>query len=398
MKKFLDMEQGDKEVGIVGSDIERIVYKKSHRNIPGFWAGIYLCPERDHKNLLENIQTAIPSHWVDEAVFFPTQMMKRKEMEALWEKKYCFTQGEDASDAWKIFFQEVQAHLRQGRIDIAGAALMYIYKHNPYFLKKYKRYYIFEDIAYAYEAKGELYKSIKYLKAQTRLQPNSTEAYLNMSSFLILNGLSAEAIDVCKEGLKINATDVYLNNNLLIAYLNEGHIETAIDYLNQRIAQNPQTSMNWKLMGDIFCEIENFDGAVRCYQKALQVNSADLKEVKTDIYYSLGICYQHMGQIRKAIKYYKCLLAYNKADPMALLNLSKLYGEDLKQYHLAEKYAERLVHLYPENGYGHHNLGLIYFYTSRFDKAKWHLYRAKKLVPDYQPVYDAIKELKKITN
>jgi tetratricopeptide (TPR) repeat protein len=169
-----------------------------------------------------------------------------------------------------------------------------------------------------------------------------------------------------------------------------------MEYLNERIIEDPRISMNWKLKGDILCELECYEEAVRCYQKSLWVRSEDLEDIKTDIYYGLAICYQHLGQIRKAITNNKRLLKYDAADAAALLNLSKLFGEDLKQYTTAQKYAEQLVRLHPENGYGHHNLGLIYLYTRKFDKAKWHLYRARKLVPNYQPIHDAIEELNRM--
>lgn len=398
MEKVIDM-QSPTDKGKGGEKcLQKIQYRKSYKAIPGFWAILYLrqCPYA--QDLQKDIENMIPSYWMGDQVFFPKHLTNRKEMIDLWVEKYHLTNLSYDSSAWKLFFKEVQTHFRQGRVDVAAVALRYIYKYNPYFLKKYKRFYIFEDIAYYYESKGDLIKSLKHLKAQALLQPESSEAYLNMSSFLILNGLSEEAIGICKDGLKINPQDQYLSNNLLAAYLNEGYFDIAMDYLNERILENSRISMNWKLKGDILYELEHYDEAARCYQKALWIRSKELEDIKTDIFYGLAICYQHLGQIRKAIRYNKQLLKCDESDAAALLNLSKLYGEDLKQYTTAQKYAEHLVRLHPENGYGHHNLGLIYLYTRRFDKAKWHLYRARKLVPNYQPIYDAIEELNRLND
>ncbi len=394
MEKVLDMQLPE---GMGGEKIlQKIQYRKSHKGIPGFWAILYLCPCTQEKGFQKHIEKLIPLQWIGDQVFFPKQLTNKKEMVELWVEKYQLTNLPWESSAWRVFFREVQLHFRQGRVDVAEVALRYIYKYNPYFLKKYKRYYIFEDIAYYYEAEGDLVKSLKHLKVQALLQPESSEAYLNMSSFLILNGLWEEAIGICKDGLKINPQDQYLCNNLLAAYLNEGYLDTAMEYLNKRIEEDPGISMSWKLKGDILYELECYDEAIGCYQKSIRIGSKDLQEIKTDIYYSLAICYQHSGQIRKAIRYNKQLLKYDTGNPSALLNLSKLFGEDLKQYKIAQKYAEQLVRIHPENGYGHHNLGLIYLYTRRYDKAKWHLYRARKLAPDYRPIYDAIEELNRV--
>ncbi len=376
--------------------IQFIRLKGIWNRIPGFWVEMHVEEDATGTKQLERVIEEIPLYWIDKNVYFPKEILGAKEMESLWRQKYGLDQETTQSEAWKIFFREVKEHFSQERVEIAGIGLMYIYRHNPYFLKKYKRFYLFEDFAYSYEAKGELHKSIKYLRAQASLQPESAEAYLNMSSFLILNGLSHEAIDVCQKGMQINKDDEYLHNNLLIAYLNEGYHEAALEHLNKRIDRDPENSSNWKFVGDVFSEMGKDLEAIKHYQKALQIQSADLHDVEQDIYYGLAICNQQLGRFKEAIKYYQKMLRYNSADPKVLLNLSKIYGDDLKKYDKAQFYAEKIVVLFPQNGYGHHNLGLVYLYTGRLDRAKWHLYQARRLIPDYQPVYEAIQELKKI--
>ena len=263
-------------------------------------------------------------------------------------------------------------------------------------MKKYKRYYIYEDLAYCFEALGELPKGIRCLQIQASLQPKSTEPYLNMSSFLLLNGLYEEAIGVCEMGLLINEEDEYLINNLLTAYINGKFYDSALLYLENLTKKTPEKSTYWKLMGDIFCELDKKKFAIASYQKSISVNSQDFQELEQDIYYGLGICHQQLKQYKEAIKYYRKLLRKNKNDPAALLNLSKIYGDDLRRYCKAQQYAEKMVELYPQDGYGHHNLGLIYLYTKQLEKAKWHLYKARKIVPNYLPVHEAIEELRKV--
>lgn len=376
--------------------VEGIRLRGSRYGIPGFWITIDFKEDPMGKKLLSKAITTIPLHWIDKNVYFPQQILGVKEMENLWRQKYDLGRVSTHSEAWRLFLKEVKTHFNQERVDIAGIGLMYIYRQNPYFLKKYKRFYLFEDFAYYYESKGELHKSIKYLRAQASLQPKSAEAYLNMSSFLILNGLSKEAIDVCYRGMQINEDDEYLNNNLLIAFLNEGYYEAALEHLKKMVDRDPENSKNWKLIGDVFSEMGKDLEAIKSYQKALKVNSANVHDVEQEIFYGLAICNQQLGRFQEAIKYYQKILRHNSTDPKALLNLSKIYGDDLKNYDKAQHYAEKIVELFPQNGYGHHNLGLVYLYTGRLDRARWHLYQARRLIPDYQPVYKAIQELKKI--
>lgn len=312
----------------------------------------------------------------------------------MWIQKYHLIGEMHNANIWKIFLKEARLHLEEGRIDVASTALFYIYKNNPFFLKKYKRYYLFEDLAYYYEARRELHKSIKCLKAQASLQPRSTEPYLNMSNFLLLHGLYDEAIDVCRRGLQINPDDEYLRNNLLVAYMNGEYFDLALAHLQGLVEINPDISLYWKLMGDIFCQIGKDYLAIACYKKALDVYSKDICEWIQDIYYGLGICYQQLNEFEKAIWYFKKALTYDDTDMEILFHLSKLYRCECKKYDEAEVYARKIIESDPGNGYGYHNLGLIYLYTGRLEEAKWYLYRARKLIPEYKPVHDAIVELK----
>ncbi|QZY56528.1 tetratricopeptide repeat protein [Crassaminicella profunda] len=381
------------DVSILG--VKGISFQSKYKKIPGYWTRIKLKDEKESCIIKRRIHKEIPSFWVFENLFFPREFITQRKMEKMWIQKYNLMEEGTNSNAWKIFLREGKNHLEEGRIDIARAAFMCIYKNNPFFLKKYKRYYLFEELAYYYEAKGELHKSIRCLKVQASLQPNASEAYLNMSNFLLLNGLEEEAIDVCRRGLEINPDDEYLINNLLIAYVNSEYFDIALEFLEDRIKKYPDVSMNWKLMADIFCQIGKDKASIICYQKALDMSGEDILEVQQDIYYSLGICYQQVREYEKSIYYYEKFLKYEEKDAVVLLNLSKIYGEDLKEYERAEYYARKVIELYPQNGHGHHNLGLIYLYTGKLEKAKWYLYKARKILPGYQPIRDAIVELKK---
>jgi tetratricopeptide (TPR) repeat protein len=397
LKRIFEIEEESNPKRLEGPlalGVKDISFQSKYKKIPGYWMKIKLKDEEESYTIKHRIQKEIPSFWIFENLFFPQEFMTQRKMENMWIQKYNLMEEENNSNAWKIFLEEGKNHYKEGRIDIARAAFMCIYKNNPFFLKKYKRYYVFEDLAYYYEAKGELHKSIRCLKVQATLQPNVSEAYLNMSNFLLLNGLEEEAIDVCRRGLRIDPEDEYLIHNLLIAYINSEYFDTALEVLEECIKKHPGTSIYWKLMGDIFCQIGKDRESIICYQKALVINGEDVVEVRQDIYYSLGICYQQVNKYEKAIYYYEKFLKYDEKDLIALLNLSKIYGEDLKSYRKAEYYGKKVIELYPQNGHGHHNLGLIYLYTGRLEKAKWYLYKARKILPDYQPIRDAIVALK----
>ncbi len=397
LKRVLSQERLPIDNNLVGISVEgvKIYFKNSLEQMPGFWAAMHLDGENGRK-IREKAKEIIPSYWFEKYLYFPEEVNFQRFMEDKWRQKYNFT-GEDINyKGWNIFFKEAQTHLEMGKAFVAYSALLFNYKNNPYFLKKYRRYYIFEDLAYCFEALGELPKAIRCLQIQASLQPESADPYLNMSSFLLLNGLYEEAIETCLLGLMIDEDNEYLTNNLLTGYLQGKYYEIALEYLQILTEKEPEKSTYWKLMGDVFCELKKFNLAIPNYKEAIAVNSEDFQEVEQDVYYGLGLCYQQLEEYSKAIKYYGKLLDKNENDPAALLNLSKIYGYHLEKYDKATHYAKKMVELYPQDGYGHHNLGLVYLYTNQFEKARWHLYMARKIVPEYTPVHEAIEELKDI--
>src|SRR5690606_38169765 len=102
---------------------------------------------------------------------------------------YNFSIKDQYEDKWYLFYKELKKHMKYGRIDIVFVGLNLILIYNPFFLKKYNRYYLFEELAYCYEEEGNITKAIKCLRLQSMLKPESVEPYLNMSSFYIINGM-----------------------------------------------------------------------------------------------------------------------------------------------------------------------------------------------------------------
>lgn len=62
---------------------------------------------------------------------------------------------------------------------------------------------------------------------------------------------------------------------------------------------------------------------------------------------------------------------------------------------MAFKYTKLLVDQTPDSGFGQYQLGLIYFEQENIEKSRWHLYKARRLMPNYTPIHEAIEMLRK---
>ncbi|NMA03323.1 MAG: hypothetical protein GX925_01330, partial [Clostridiales bacterium] len=200
---------------VIGLDGFRL--KNSFKKSPGYWLELVFSKDPKGRSLYNQITRKVEHNKKDGFVFYPTTDLTTRQLQEGWIDKYNFCIKNQHEDKWKLFFRELKEHMKYERIDNVYVGLNLLLRYNPFFLKKYKRHYMFEKLAYYYEQQGNITKAIRCLRLQSVLSPNSVEPYLNMSSFYIVNNMEESAIEVCKTGLEKNPRDQYLVSNLVIA-------------------------------------------------------------------------------------------------------------------------------------------------------------------------------------
>ena len=127
----------------------------------------------------------------------------------------------------------------------------------------------------------------EYLKT-IELNPTFTTAYINVSALYNAVGKPQEAVDILKKGLKHDATNYKLLNNL----------------------------------GNALQKLEFYEEAIKNYKKAISLNN-DI----SDLHLNLGLCYKSVNNQKEAIK------ALTKAAELSP-------SSDEIQYELAESYFQ----------------------------------------------------------
>ena len=127
----------------------------------------------------------------------------------------------------------------------------------------------------------------EYLKT-IELNPSFTTAYINVSALYNAVGKPQEAVDILKKGLKHDATNYKLLNNL----------------------------------GNALQKLEFYEEAIKNYKKAISLNN-DI----SDLHLNLGLCYKSVNNQKEAIK------ALTKAAELSP-------SSDEIQYELAESYFQ----------------------------------------------------------
>lgn len=74
--------------------------------------------------------------------------------------------------------------------------------------------YLWEDMAMHWQEYGKLNKAARCYRNQARLQPNKTDAWINLSSMYFDCCMFISSAEACLEGLKVDPDDPYLGDNL----------------------------------------------------------------------------------------------------------------------------------------------------------------------------------------
>jgi len=406
LNKRLSIENIDaNENQVLSSEVyglDNVKFKNNFGKIPGYWIELIFNKNKSGKELYIHLTNVIPKNSQNNNVFYPTDdNLSSRDLHVSWINKYNFFIKDSSEDKWKLFLRELKSHVKYGRMDIVFFGLNLVLKYNPFFLKKYRRHYLFEELAYYYEEQGNLLKAIKCLRLQSMLNPESIEPYLNMSSFYIINGSEENAIQICEQGLKKSPQDQYLISNLVIALCNIENHDFALVFLKKALEKDNENKLFWKLMGDIHYELDNNEEAIKCYKTALSIKhdkNEDMPNFYVDLYSAIGSCYFENDKYSDAVKYYEKVLKYDDNDTYTLLSLSQIYFYHLIDMDIAFKYTNLLVNKDPDNGFGQYQLGLIYFDQGNIEKSRWHLYKARRLMPEYGPIHDAIEIIKRRIN
>lgn len=394
-KEEAGMEIDDEHVQPLTQGTKSIKAQKRFQHIPGYWLTVHFKRNQQGIKLYHRVMNQLPPHRINDQVFYPVRELTGAELETRWMEKYSFSE-ENMEEASRVFLDEIKCHLKESRANNSYYGILLLLRINPFFMKKYRRFYILEDLAYHFEGMGNIRKAIKCFKLQIRIRPDSPEPYLNISSFYIINGMEERAIVLLKKAVSKHPSNPFLMSNLVIAMCNIGGFDEAITVLKKALEKDLQNGVYWKMLGDVFYEVEENETAVRCFKKGIRlINEEKYKELAIDLHSGVAACYYEEGLYKKALKHYLKVIELNPEDSYTLISLAQLYFYKLNQSNEALKYTKKILDVMPENGYAHYHIGLIYMDLQSMEKARWHLYKARRLMPYYNPVHEAIQMLKK---
>jgi len=117
-----------------------------------------------------------------------------------------------------------------------------------------------------------------------------------------------------------------------------------IEEYQRIIAEDPHNLAAIIALGNAYFDAGLWKQAIRNYEQALLLDPAN-----SDVITDMGTCYRNLGLPDRAIAEYERALRMEPTHQNALFNLGIVYGYDRKDYAMAIRYWERLLHVSPKH-------------------------------------------------
>ncbi len=167
----------------------------------------------------------------------------------------------------------------------------------------------------------------------------------------------------------------------VINLFNQGKYQVVIQRVKQLLSSFPKSSSLWSLMGASFIEVRQFNEAIECCKRSLQLNSKN-----PESFYNIGTASSALGKIDTAISNYNKAISINENYFLAYNSLGIIFknrGLNQEAIKMFEK-ATTINPLFPD---AFNNLGAHFMNIGQYTKAVEMLEKAIAIKNDYTEAY-----------
>ena len=184
---------------------------------------------------------------------------------------------------------------RAGDLDLAQDAYWQAVSRNTHVDRIYLYYAEF------IEEQGEFDAALWAYKQMVEVSINKGWAYGELAGFYQRRGILNQALMNYERAIDNNQDDPLLYVYLAETHFQLGHQEEALTAFEQAIALNEAISIYtvYALYGSVLYQLEEFEEAVRMYQKAIEIEPLD-----ANVWLNLGQTFTQLGQIGDAVDTY----------------------------------------------------------------------------------------------
>ena len=132
-------------------------------------------------------------------------------------------------------------------------------------------YEALSNLAAVYQNQGHSQDALSLLERAKNIYPNDPILLNNYAFTLVHQGRTRKAAEYYREALELTPNNPILLYNLSVCLTRKGNWQESIVLLNSLIKIDPHHSAGWALLGNIYDQIDQFDTAIDCFNKALKL-------------------------------------------------------------------------------------------------------------------------------
>lgn len=230
---------------------------------------------------------------------------------------------------------------------------------------------------------GELDRALEEFEQALELDPNYSDALLNIGEVLRLKGRVAEAEHFVERALQVDPNSIGALAQLGEIKRDMGDLDEAIRLFREALSIDDSYPFVFLGLGDVLQRAGRYAEAEEAFRRVLQLNPDSFKA-----YYNLGVTFGVQGRVDEAIENYEKALEIAPQHPeaaMALNNLGAIHLERGEPERAAERF-ERATQTSPFNLESRYNLATIYLGDGRVEEAIELLEAASRLQPNHEHV------------
>ncbi|MHB8124783.1 MAG: tetratricopeptide repeat protein [Desulfitobacteriaceae bacterium] len=129
------------------------------------------------------------------------------------------------------------------------------------------------NLSAVYQNQGRSIEALNLLERAHNIYPNDAVLLNNLAYTLVHLGRTRRAIETYNSALKLAPDNLLIIYNLSVCLVRKGNWEEGIEILTKLLEINPQHSDGWALLGNIYDQIAQYDVAIDCFNKSMNLAS-----------------------------------------------------------------------------------------------------------------------------
>jgi tetratricopeptide (TPR) repeat protein len=204
--------------------------------------------------------------------------------------------------------------------------------------------------------------AIKYMADSLARQNNQPAVHNNIANCLKRQGRSAEALEHYRTAILLQPDYVDAYRNLALALQQQGEYLASEQYVLQGLSLDQEDAALYNLLGAIKKELNDYPGAIECYEKALEIRPG---HAGTE--HDLGVALRLNNQPGLALKRYQCLLDKKLESFELFQNVGNAYS-DIAELETAIEFYRKALKLNPGYVDTHRNLSALLYSLGHEDQ------------------------------